>query len=206
MRGSEFIFDGVDSLYYHLQRISLKRSESYVDSPKWLKDKGAAANSKNKEDNKCFQYAITVALSHDKINKSFQRISKIKPFIGQYEWKGIDFSSYSEDWKKFEQNNKTIALNILFVTYNTKQIRLAYKSKYNYKHNNQVILLMITDGETWHYLALKCLSTFDGKKWSNLTTKSLSALLRGTTSNNNGDFYCLNCFHSYSTIKQTQKT
>ena len=35
--------------------------------------------------------------------------------------------------------------------------------------------------------------------------KSLSALLRGITSNHNGDFCCLNCFHSYSTEKKTQK-
>ena len=39
MRGSEFIFYSLNLLYYHLQRISLKRGESYVDSPKWLKKK-----------------------------------------------------------------------------------------------------------------------------------------------------------------------
>ena len=39
MRGSELVFDSVDLLYYHLQRIGLKRGESYVDSPKRLKDK-----------------------------------------------------------------------------------------------------------------------------------------------------------------------
>ena len=50
---------------------------------------------------------------------------------------------------------------------------------------NQVTLLIITDGKKWHYLAVK----------------SLSALLRGITSNHNGDFYCLNCFCSYSTKK-----
>ena len=52
-----------------------------------------------------------------------------------------------EDWKKFEQNNKEIALNTLFVPHNKKEINIAYKSKYNHKPKNQVILLMITDGE-----------------------------------------------------------
>ena len=66
MRGSEFVFGSVDLLYYHLQRISLKKGESYVESPKWLKDKGATINPKNKNNNKCFQYAITVALNHEK--------------------------------------------------------------------------------------------------------------------------------------------
>ena len=52
-----------------------------------------------------------------------------------------------KDWKKFELNNKSIALNILNVPYNTKEIRNAYKSKYNLERKNKVILLMITDRE-----------------------------------------------------------
>ena len=81
---------------------------------------------------------------------------------------------------------------ILFEPYNAEKIRLAYKSKYNFKCKNQVILLMITDDKKLHYLAVK----------------SLSALLRRLTSNHNGDFHCLNCFHSYSTgekLKNTKK-
>ena len=71
----------------------------------------------------------------------------------------------------------------MFVPYNTEKTRLAYKLKHNFKGKNQVILLMINDG----------------KKWYNLAVKSLPALLRGITSNHDGVFYCLNCFHSYST-------
>ena len=98
--------------------------------------------------------ALTVALNYQNTKKDPQRI---KPFINQYDWKGINFPSQKEDWKKFESNNKSIALNILFVPYNTEKIRLAYKSKYNFKRENQVILLMITDGKKWHYLAVKSL-------------------------------------------------
>ena len=42
---------------------------------------------------------------------------------------------------------------------------------------------MITDSKKWHYLAVK----------------RLPALLRGITSNDDGEFYCLNCLHSYLT-------
>ena len=42
---------------------------------------------------------------------------------------------------------------------------------------------MITDGEKWHYLAVK----------------NLPGLLKGITSTHEKDFYCLNCFHSYRT-------
>ena len=47
----------------------------------------------------------------------------------------------------FEQNNKKIALNILFVLQNTEKIRFSYKSKHSFKRENQVILLIITDGK-----------------------------------------------------------
>ena len=66
MRGSEFIFDSVDALYYDLNKICLSRDISYIDSPKWLKDKKATINPKN-NDHKCFQYALTVALNYKQI-------------------------------------------------------------------------------------------------------------------------------------------
>ena len=54
MKGSEFIFDSVDLLYYHLQKTSLKRiGSSCINSPKWLKNKKATINPKNNDDN-CF--------------------------------------------------------------------------------------------------------------------------------------------------------
>ena len=137
--------------------ISLNRAGSYIDSPKWLKTKGATINPKNKN-NECFKYAITVALNHEKIEKNPKRITKIKSFIDTYNWKDIKFPSHSNDCKKLERNNKTIALNILYVPYNIKQIRPAYVSKYNHKRDNQVILLMITDNEKWHYLTVKNIS------------------------------------------------
>ena len=82
-----------------------------------------------------------------RLKKTPQRITQIKPFIDIYNWNDIKFLSHSNGWKKFEQNNRTIALNILYVPYNTKQIRPAYISKNNYKRDNQVILLIITDNE-----------------------------------------------------------
>ena len=87
IRGSEFIFDSVDLLYYNLQKINLNRKgSSYIDSPKWLKNKKATINPKNNDDN-CFQYALTFALHYQNIKQDPQRILKIKPFINQYNWK-----------------------------------------------------------------------------------------------------------------------
>ena len=181
MKGSDFAFDGVNFLYSDFNKTSIYRGRSYIDSPKWLKDKKSTINPRN-NDHKCFQYAVTLALNLNRINKHPQRISKIKPFIDQYNWKDIDFPATSKDWKKFELKNE-IALNILYVPHNTRKIHVANKSKHNLTRENQIILLMITDGEKWHYL----------------TVKNLSGLLRGITSNHAGAFYCLNCFCAYST-------
>ena len=62
-------------------------------------------------------------------------------------------------------------------------INIAYKSKNNLTQEKQIILLMISDAQKWHYLVVK----------------NLSRLLTGITSNHKEDFYCLNCFHSYRT-------
>ena len=181
MKGSDFEIDGVNFLYYDFNKTSIYRGGSYIDSPKWSKDKKSTISPRN-NDHKCFQYAVTLALNLNRINKHPQSISKIKHFIDQYIWNDIDFPATSKDWKKFELNNEVV-LNILYVPHNTRKIHVAYKSKHNLTRENQIILLMITDGEKWHYL----------------TVKNLSRLLRGITSNHVGDFYCLNCFCAYST-------
>ena len=107
-----------------MNKISISKGGSYIDSPKWLKNKRSTINPKN-NGYKCFQYAITLALNLDKINKS----------------------------------------------------------KHNLTREKQIILLMISNGENWHYLVVK----------------SLSGLLTGITSNHKEEFHCLNCFHSYRT-------
>ena len=133
-KGSEFVYNSVNLLHYWLQKTSLKRTvSSYLDSPKWLKKKKAIINPKNNDD-KCFQYALTVVLNHKQIKNHPDRISNLKLFISQYKWKVINFPAQpSKNWKKFELNNKSIALNVLYVPHNTEKIRLAYKSKHNFK-------------------------------------------------------------------------
>ena len=146
MGGSSFTFERIDLLEYHLHKISLNRGSSYIESPEWIKNKGVAINQKNTKGNNCFQYAITAALSYQNIDYHPERISKLKPFINNYNWKDIEFPSHLKDWRKSECNNKTIALNILYVPYNKEQIRQAYLSKHNNERDTQVNLLMITDG------------------------------------------------------------
>ena len=148
------------------------KSKLELYSSEWLRRKKESITNKDN----CFQNALNDSLGYQKIKKHSQKISKLKPYINQYNWKGIKFRSDKKDWKKFEENNKEIALSILFVPHNKKKL--------------EIILLMITDDSNRsHYLAVK----------------TLPALLRGITSNHHRDFNCLNCFHSYTTHNKLKK-
>ena len=65
-----------------------------------------------------------VALNFGEIKSHPERFSNIKPFINKCNWKGINYLSKINYWKTFEQNNRTIALNILYIK--KKERCLAY--------------------------------------------------------------------------------
>ena len=75
MKGSEFVFDYVQLLYYKCYKINPNRGGSYIDSPDWIKNKNVTINPINKKGNKC---AVTIELNHEEIKKDLQRITKIK--------------------------------------------------------------------------------------------------------------------------------
>ena len=126
---------------------------SEFNSSGWLRGKKETIISGDND----FQNALDGALNYQSTENDPQRISKLKPCINTYNWKGIDFPAGPKDWIKFEKNNKTIALNVLYIPRNTKTIS-AYRSEYN-KRKKQVILVMITDGKKYNYLAVTNLST-----------------------------------------------
>ena len=76
-----------------------------------------------------FEDALDDALNYQTIEKNPERISKLKHYINKYNWKGIDFPAGPKERIKFEKNNKTIALNILYILRNIKTINVAYRSE-----------------------------------------------------------------------------
>ena len=142
--GSDYVFDGINSTLAYFHTIELRRGSSY--------------NPQNRNGNCCFTYSIIDALHHQNISHDPQRITKLKPYISDYNWKDIDFAVGSKEYKIFERNNKDIALNILSVPHNKKEINI-YKSEHNHTREKKVHLLMITDNEgNWHYLTIKSIS------------------------------------------------
>ena len=151
---------------------------SELNSLGWLQGKKEVIinnNNSNNNNNNNFQNALDDALNYQTIETHPERISKLKLYINKYNWKGITFPAGSKEWQKSERNNDTIAVNVLYAKHNTKKLSVVYKSKHNNKCKKQVILLMISDGKKYHYVAVT----------------NLSGLLQGNPSNHKGDFYFL---------------
>ena len=82
-------------------------------------DKHSNNNINNNNNN--FQNALNDVLNYQTIETHPERISKLKPYINRYNWKGIEFPAGSKEWQKIEQNNDTITLNVFYVEQNTKK-------------------------------------------------------------------------------------
>ena len=174
-RGSGFTHDSVGLLYYNFQKIDIIRAESYIVSPDWIASKKATINPKNEKDNECFKWSIIAGLNYNKIKeKELKKLLKFRRV-------DTDFSSYQRDWEEFEQENTSIALNILFLPHNSEEVKLVYKSIYN-KRKNQIILLMINDeANNYYYFAVKNLSELNSLGW----LKAKKEAIINNNSNNN---------------------
>ena len=87
------------------------------------------------------------------LQKEFQ---KIKPSINKHNWRGINYPTTIDDWKIFEKNNPTVALNVL---YTKKYVQFIFQHITQPVKN--IILLMISNEEKegqWYYLAVKKLA------------------------------------------------
>ena len=164
------INDEANNFYYFTVK-----NLSELNSLGWLRSKKEAIINNN---NNNFEDTLDNTLNYQNIEIRPERISKLKPDINKYNWEGIYFPAGPKEWMKFEKNNKTIALNVLYIPHNTKTISVAYRSEYNNKCKKQLSLLVINNGENFNYLVIT----------------NLSALFKRISSDHDGDFYCLNCF------------
>ena len=78
--------------------------------------------SHRQKQQKNFQCAVTVVLNNEEIKKLLQRIKIIKSFIDKYNWEDKNYPSDKYDWKKFEKNNLTFALRVLYAKKEKKNI------------------------------------------------------------------------------------
>ena len=160
---SGFTLDKIMHLYINFHRLAMTRGSSYTELPKWIKSKKAVINPQNK-DEECFKWAAIAALHHEEIKNNLERISLLRPYENQYNWKGLEFPVSIKKIDKFEKNNPGIAVNVLFSNKKMKiYIYTARRSERNVKCKKQVNLLTIVDDEKKHYTAIKGISRIVSK-------------------------------------------
>ena len=158
--GGEFNFASVELMDYKIHRVRWRRGGSYTKSPEWLANKKATINPKNRNDDECLRWSTISILKYNKITKKeFENIFKKIKHEDKY------FSSHQGDWVNFEQNNESIALNVLFSWHDSEEIMLVYKSENNYKRENNALLLMINvnDDKYYHFAAKSKLELYSSE-------------------------------------------
>ena len=102
MRGSDFVFHYVSFLHYKYHKMNFKFGGLFMDSPYRMRNEKATIIPINDGD-KCLQYIATVALNQEQIGVHLEQISKIKPCINEYNWKGKNYPRRKDDWKNFRK-------------------------------------------------------------------------------------------------------
>ena len=133
-------------------QLNLTRGSSYLPLPDWLAHKKEIINPLNK-DQECFKWAIITASRWEEIDRNPQRIYKLKRFEADFDWSGIGFPVSVKDITKFEFRNQ-ISTNLLAIE--DRQIYICRKGGNNYERT--INLMLITENNRKHYMAIKSLS------------------------------------------------
>ena len=88
--GGGLTLDKIMHLFKNFHKLALIRGSSYTELSKWIKSKKAVINPQNKDEG-CFKWAVIVALHHEEIKHHPERISLLRPYENQYNWKGLSF-------------------------------------------------------------------------------------------------------------------
>jgi hypothetical protein len=148
-RGSGWVYERAISLQVNIGRYRALSGSTYVDLPKYLKDKKAIINVQN-TDNQCFKWAVLSALHP--AEKDGQRVSKYKPFEDDLKFDGIPFPVLLCDIAKFERKNGlAIFLYHLATNNDVQPLRISEK---DVDKAHRIHLFLFKD----HYMWIKSMS------------------------------------------------
>ena len=113
IEGCDFIFESLELMDCKLHRVHLRRGGSYIKSPEWF-NKGATINAKDEYYDECLRWSTISQLNYNEIMKK-----EFKNMFKKIKHEDKDFSSHRRDWEKFERDNESVALNVLFASQNS---------------------------------------------------------------------------------------
>ena len=191
--GSGWVFVEVENLTLHTDIWDPIKASSYIDLPKYLKNKNAIINMKNEDNNKCFLWCVLRALNPKDTHP--ERIDKdLKSKENTLNMKGIAYPVDLKDINLFEKQNPDISISVLGYSKDERiyplRISKFTKMKKEDERKHNIVLLLIKNGDNSHYCYIK----------------NLSALLTSQVNSHKGKFYfCLNCLNGYDEPEKLEK-
>ena len=178
-KGSAWFFKEVDKLEIHTVEYNPTKGSSYIDLPKWIKDKGAIINLKNKDD-RCFLWCILRYL-HPR-DRDKERIKDLEKYEFSLNTKGINFPMALKDISKFEKLNPELPGINVFSVDDKKDIYPLREAKRDCK--NSIDLFLYEEDGASHYSLIN----------------NFHRLIRSqkTKSHNGEIFICKRCFSHYT--------
>ena len=131
--------------------LNKNNKNTFIETPKCIKFKKAILNPKS-NDNKSFQYSITLSLYYKEIGNNFIRIAKIKPYVNNFNWDNINYPRTNQDYKNFEINIDNSSLNI----YQLENEKLSQFYESNYDRQKEINLLLL---KNMHYVCIENLKS-----------------------------------------------
>ncbi len=185
--GSGWRLKAIDGLVISIVKCNPLKGGKYSELSKFIKNKKAVINMKNK-DNTCFLWCATRALNPTDHNA--ERVSEIlKKQSEKYNWEGITFPTKVKDIDVWEKNND---INVHVVGYDDKEIYPIRKAKLDKKKVDNTIILYLHDHN--HYYCV---------------VKDLSRLVSSVISKNRRPklfcMGCLNPFRSEEVLSEHEK-
>ena len=172
---SKFVINEVVCMDVDFHRLNLTHGSSYLPLPDWLAQKKAIINPKN-SDLECFKWAVIAAMRWEEIDRNNQRISKLKRYENDFDWTGVKYPVSFRSIKRFESRNQ-ILINVLGVE--GKQMYILRKGG---DYNRFANLMLITEGNHKHYVAIKSLCRLLSKK---------------NNKSNGAQHFCTNCLQGF---------
>ena len=180
--GSGWCLESIVELSINVAKYTPLAAISYIPTPKELADKKAIINVQN-DDNLCLKWATLSALFPQEVN--VHRINHYTPHARKISMTGIDTPTPLNQILKFEKIND-LSMNVF--TYE-KDIIPLYISSRKSKSNKKINLLLLTDGEVYHYTWIKC----------------FSRLMAHRTKHTGAQYYCYYCLHGFSSERTLEK-
>ena len=184
--GYDWVFLQVKQLELHTVKYEPLRGGSYIDLPIFLKNKQAMINIKN-NDNKCFLWSVLRGLNPVKAHP--ERYTDLKEKENTLNMDGIKYPVSLRGIDRFEKQNPTIAVSVF--SYNEKDKVYPLRiSKYVYKREVDIYLMLLEKDEITHYCLIK----------------SISRLLSSQVSKHNGEHhFCLRCMNPFCSQKSLEE-